>query len=202
MWVPAGEVARAAVSGMDANRAVVIPGAANRIAAAAAWLSPAGFWSRCWPGATLPSATEASLSPGRRRRSRLLGVVVSGTLDVASILAFVVIGRSSHDHGVTVAGVVDTSWPFLAGAAVGWAVGRAWRSPAAVAPVGVVVWISCVGVGMALRVLAGQGTAAAFVVVALVFLGSAMLGWRLLAGIGAAWARARAGQDGVRYTDS
>jgi len=142
------------------------------------------------------------LSPEQGRRSRLPGVVVSGTLDVASILAFVVIGRSSHDHGVTVAGVVDTSWPFLAGAAVGWAAGRAWRSPAAVAPVGVVVWISCVGVGMALRVLVGQGTAAAFLVVALVFLGSAMLGWRLLAGIGAARARARAGQDGVRYTDS
>jgi len=42
MWVPAGEVARAAVSGMDANRAVVIPGTANRISAAAAWLSPRG----------------------------------------------------------------------------------------------------------------------------------------------------------------
>ena len=40
MWVPVEEVARAAVSGMDANRAVVIPGTANRISAAAAWLSP------------------------------------------------------------------------------------------------------------------------------------------------------------------
>ncbi len=42
MWVPAGAVASAAVSGMDANRAVVIPGTVNRIAAAAAWLSPRG----------------------------------------------------------------------------------------------------------------------------------------------------------------
>jgi hypothetical protein len=42
MWVPVGEVAGAAVSGMDANKAVVIPGAANRISAAAAWLSPRG----------------------------------------------------------------------------------------------------------------------------------------------------------------
>jgi hypothetical protein len=40
MWIPAVEVAKAAVSGMDANKAVVIPGAANRISAAAAWLSP------------------------------------------------------------------------------------------------------------------------------------------------------------------
>ena len=40
MWVPAGEVAKAAVAGMDADRAVVIPGLANRISAAAGWLSP------------------------------------------------------------------------------------------------------------------------------------------------------------------
>ena len=40
MWVPAGEVAAAAVRGMDANRAVVIPGAANRITAVVAGISP------------------------------------------------------------------------------------------------------------------------------------------------------------------
>ncbi len=40
MWVPVVEVAKAAVAGMDANRAVVIPGVANRVAAAAAWMSP------------------------------------------------------------------------------------------------------------------------------------------------------------------
>ncbi len=40
MWVPARDVAKAAVAGMDANRAVVIPGVANRVTAAAAWMSP------------------------------------------------------------------------------------------------------------------------------------------------------------------
>ena len=40
MWVPVGAVAKAAVAGMDADRAVVIPGLANRITAAAGWLSP------------------------------------------------------------------------------------------------------------------------------------------------------------------
>jgi short-subunit dehydrogenase len=40
MWVPVGDVAQAAVAGMDADRAVVIPGVANRISAAAGWLSP------------------------------------------------------------------------------------------------------------------------------------------------------------------
>ncbi len=40
MWLPAREVAAAAVRGMDANRAVVIPGAANRITAVVAGVSP------------------------------------------------------------------------------------------------------------------------------------------------------------------
>ncbi len=40
MWVAAPDVAKAAVDGLDANRAVVIPGLANRIGAAAGWLAP------------------------------------------------------------------------------------------------------------------------------------------------------------------
>jgi uncharacterized protein len=42
MWVSVADVARAAIKGMDANKAVVIPGVANRIAAAAGWHSPRG----------------------------------------------------------------------------------------------------------------------------------------------------------------
>jgi hypothetical protein len=40
LWVEVDEVAQAAVNGMDAERAVVIPGAANRIGTWAGWLSP------------------------------------------------------------------------------------------------------------------------------------------------------------------
>ncbi len=43
MWVPAGEVARQAVAGLDANKAVVIPGLPNRLASAFGWLSPRGM---------------------------------------------------------------------------------------------------------------------------------------------------------------
>ena len=39
-WVPAADVAKAGVDGMDANRAVAIPGLANRVGAATGWLSP------------------------------------------------------------------------------------------------------------------------------------------------------------------
>ncbi len=40
MWVPAADVAKAAVEGLASGRAVVIPGAANRTAAALAHLAP------------------------------------------------------------------------------------------------------------------------------------------------------------------
>ena len=46
-------------------------------------------------------------------------------------------------------------------------------------PTGVIVWLCTVALGMILRVLAGQGTAAAFIVVALAFLGLFQLGWRV-----------------------
>ncbi len=40
LWMSVDQVARAAVTGMDADRAVVIPGLANRVSAAVGWLSP------------------------------------------------------------------------------------------------------------------------------------------------------------------
>jgi len=48
-------------------------------------------------------------------------------------------------------------------------------------PSGVAAWLGAVGLGMALRVVAGQGTAVAFIFVALAFLGLFLLGWRLVA---------------------
>ncbi len=112
----------------------------------------------------------------------------------AWVLAFVVIGRSSHTEGLRLAGVARTAWPFLVGLAVGWAVARAWRSPAALVPTGVTVWPVCVAVGMVLRVASGQGVVPAFVGVALAFVGLGLLGWRALAQLLAA--RGDRGADG------
>jgi FtsH-binding integral membrane protein len=100
---------------------------------------------------------------------------------VASVLVFVVIGRASHHDGESVPGVAGTAWPFLAGLGVGWLVARVWRRPAALVPSGIAAWLGTVAVGMVLRVVAGQGTAVAFIIVALCFLGLFLLGWRLLA---------------------
>jgi lipopolysaccharide export LptBFGC system permease protein LptF len=115
---------------------------------------------------------------------------VAAGLDAVAVLLFAVAGRSSHDEGVTVAGVLTTAWPFLAGAAAGWGLVRARsRRPATGPGDGAVVALVAVVVGMLLRRLTGAGTDPAFVAVATVVLGGSLVGWR------AAWAlvgRARA----------
>ena len=105
-------------------------------------------------------------------------------LDVACVLVFVVVGRASHIQGESLAGIASTAWPFLAGLAFGWLAGRAWRHPFRLWPAGVSAWLGAVVLGMLFRVLSGQGTAAAFIGVALAFLGLFLLGWRLLARLG------------------
>lgn len=117
-----------------------------------------------------------------------LGRTLGGGLaDFVLVLLFVVIGRANHGEAVSVAGVAHTAWPFLAGAAVGWALVLLARASAAagtqlgVVGRGAVVWLCCVGVGMALRVATGTGTEADFVIVALAVLGAFLLGWRAVA---------------------
>src|ERR1700761_6939155 len=104
-------------------------------------------------------------------------------LDIGCVLLFVVIGRASHTKGESLAGIASTSWPFLCGLGAGWLVSRAWRRPLALHPAGIAAWLGTVALGMVLRVVSGQGTAAAFIVVALVFLGLFLLGWRLAAAL-------------------
>ncbi len=100
--------------------------------------------------------------------------------DLGCVALFVLIGRANHHAGGGPAGLWDTFWPFAAGAVAGLLATRWWRRPAALLPTGVGVWLGTVALGMILRVLAGQGTAFAFILVALAFLGLFQLGWRLL----------------------
>jgi hypothetical protein len=108
-------------------------------------------------------------------------VRVAAVLDVLCVLLFVVIGRASHTKGESLAGIASTSWPFLCGLAAGWAASRAWRRPLALRPAGLAAWLGAVALGMILRVVSGQGTAVAFIIVALAFLGLFLLGWRVVA---------------------
>jgi hypothetical protein len=109
------------------------------------------------------------------------GAVASAALDCCGVLAFVIIGRHAHDHGDSLAGVWNTAWPFLAGLAIGLIVTRAWQHPAAISPAGLGAWLGAAAAGMLIRVLAGQGTAVAFIAVALAVLAFFLLGWRLIA---------------------
>src|SRR3954451_379209 len=102
-------------------------------------------------------------------------------LDLACVLVFVLIGRASHSEGETLAGLARTAWPFLAGLGAGWAAVLGLRWSGATLRAGAVIWPVTVALGMVLRVVAGQGTAFTFVIVALVFLGIFLLGWRLAA---------------------
>ena len=99
-------------------------------------------------------------------------------LDVFVVVLFVAIGRRNHDEEPGLVGVLETAAPFLIGLAVGWAIVRAWRRPASVLT-GLAIWPLTVLVGMIVRgSVFGDGTATSFVVVATVFLGATLVGWR------------------------
>lgn len=104
-------------------------------------------------------------------------------VDVVGVLVFCAVGRRSHDEGLNVTGVAATAWPFLTGTAIGWLAARGWRRPTAVAPTGVVVWLSTVVVGMVLRKVTAAGVAASFVVVATTVTALLLLGWRVAVGL-------------------
>jgi hypothetical protein len=107
--------------------------------------------------------------------------LIAAALDVAAVLVFVTAGRRNHDEGSGIGGVLETAAPFLIGLAVGWAVVRAWRRPMALIS-GIVIWPVTLLTGMVLRNLVfDRGTAASFVVVATLFLGACLIGWRLAA---------------------
>jgi peptidoglycan/LPS O-acetylase OafA/YrhL len=98
--------------------------------------------------------------------------------DVVAVLVFCAVGRRSHAEGITVAGVAETAWPFLAGATLGWLLSRGWRRPMGVVPTGIAVWVCTVVVGMLLRKATSAGIAPSFVVVASVVTAVLLLGWR------------------------
>jgi Protein of unknown function (DUF3054) len=120
-------------------------------------------------------------------------VRIAAALDIAVIVLFAVIGRRSHDDGQTTAAltsqpvespigdVLGIAAPFLVGLAAGWIVARAWRRPFDLAA-GRTIWIVTIALGMVLRrTHFDRGTAFSFVIVASVFTGVLLLGWRLVA---------------------
>lgn len=128
-------------------------------------------------------------------RPSALTVTAAALLDIVLVTGFAAAGRASHDSAI-LTGLWQTSWPFLAGLAVGWAVTRAWRAPTAPLRTGLGVWAVTLIVGMLLRAASGQGVAVAFVVVAALVLLAFLVGWRgIAAGIRARRHRTRTTTD-------
>ena len=99
-------------------------------------------------------------------------------LDVFCVVLFVALGRRSHDESGVFTAVVETAAPFLIGLAAGWLLVRAWRRPTRLLT-GVAIWPVTILVGMVVRNLVfDRGTAASFVVVATLFVGLFLVGWR------------------------
>lgn len=104
-------------------------------------------------------------------------------VDVTLIVLFVVLGRISHEHGLTLSGVAGTAAPFLTGAAMGWVgcLGIRRRAPLSVRD-SVMVWAGTFAGGLGLRASTeGQGTAFSFIVVAGLVTAVLLFGWRLIA---------------------
>lgn len=122
----------------------------------------------------------------------------AAAVDMIAVALFVVIGRASHRHAETAAGIASTAWPFAVGLGTGWAIlaalgrRRGERPDPATLSSGAAVCAATVACGMTLRVVAGQGTAPTFIGVATGFLGALMLGGR--AALGAATQRQAARQ--------
>ena len=119
-----------------------------------------------------------TLATGRARRA---GIWVALGTDTLCILTFCVLGRLSHEKGVTVAGIAETARPFLLGAGAGWLVSLGWRRPLAVVPTGIAVWLGTIVLGMVMRQASSQGVALSFVLVASAVTATLLLGWRILA---------------------
>lgn len=108
-------------------------------------------------------------------------VRLAAAVDVAAVVAFVIIGRKNHDEGSAFSGIVKVAAPFLIALALGWLAARAWKTPTAVAT-GIVIWLVTIIVGLVLRKVAfAGGTALPFIIVASLFNLATLVGWRAIA---------------------
>jgi len=100
-------------------------------------------------------------------------------LDTFAVVLFVAIGRREHEEDSAITGLINTAAPFLIALAIGWLVTRAWKRPTELRT-GVAIWAIVVAAGMLLRhFVFDDGTATAFIIVATLFLGFFIVGWRV-----------------------
>lgn len=111
-------------------------------------------------------------------KKRVVGAIA---LDTAAIVAFVVIGRRSHDEdGSFIGGLLRVATPFLIGLAVAWFATKAWKDPISIATAAA-LWPITVVVGLLVRrFVFDDGIALPFIIVASIFIGVFLVGWRAI----------------------
>jgi hypothetical protein len=110
-----------------------------------------------------------------------LRLPVALVLDAMLVLVFVALGREEHEDTSATRNVLAIALPFWSGLVAGWVAAKVWRQPLAIRT-GLAIWPAVIIVGMLTRRwVFGDGTAAAFVIVATLFLGAGLAGWRALA---------------------
>ncbi len=101
-------------------------------------------------------------------------------LDVVFVVIFAIVGRASHSHDLTLAGIFETGWPFVVACITGWVTLTFRADPGTDWSAGMFIWMMTLAGGMILRLVAGGTTAVAFIVVAGIFLALTLIGWRLI----------------------
>lgn len=101
-------------------------------------------------------------------------------IDVVLVLLFALSGRQSHEHSLTVLGVLQTAAPFLISLTILTMLSRPWANHSRLWPTGVLVWLGTVALGLSFRVLFGGTAAVPFIIVATIVLGVFLLGRRVI----------------------
>jgi uncharacterized membrane protein (GlpM family) len=115
-------------------------------------------------------------------REREVPVWVAALADFAVIVVFVAVGRRSHHEDAGTAGFFRVLWPFAVGLVIGWLATGLYRAPMAFRRA-VPAWLITVAVGVGLRIVVqGHDFAPTFIVIASLFIGGCMLGWRGVVG--------------------
>ena len=121
--------------------------------------------------------------PASGARDGVRVAAVALIIDVALLLVFAAIGRRNHDEGDTLAGVIGTAWPFVAGWLLGATAVGLRRAPLAVRRA-LGTWAVALPTGLVLRGLdRGDAPPVSFAIVALLFTLVTLVGWRVVAGL-------------------